>query len=88
MLIPLIFHVHLVETVISCLLAKTVIHDEAIIKNILTALSPRELQVLVRLYVLEQDVAQVSRAMSLGESEIRELKSRVKREWRLASKKE
>ena len=56
---------------------------DARLKRILANLSPRQREALYRFYSLGEDSVQVSRALGLDESELRELKSRVKREFQM-----
>jgi len=57
-------------------------YDDDQMRHILAALTPREQEALKRFYVLGQDVAEVLRDMDMCGTEFRELKSRVKRQYR------
>jgi DNA-directed RNA polymerase specialized sigma24 family protein len=54
---------------------------EARLKRVVGDLSPREREALYRFYTLKHSAAEISRALGFGEEELRELKSRVKKDF-------
>jgi len=57
-------------------------YDDGRMRRILAGFTPREQEALNRFYVLGQNAAQILRDMDMDEKEFRELKSRVKRQYR------